>query len=348
MYTPISNGSIFIDTNNRKITNFEYGLYTGIEKKFSDDKFKFNATVRMDKNQNFEYLFSPAASLVWKPDSLNFIRLSFSSAIRNPTLNDQYLHLNVGRAILIGNIDGFNGLIDTPSFNRYLRGGTVNDIRRFNVAAIRPEKVKSVELGYRTTLFGNTFLDMSYYFSSYKDFIGYKVGLTADFDNFGFPRNIQGYRVAANATSTVTTQGFSIGANHYFAKYYQVAGNYSWNVLNTKTDDPIIPAFNTPTHKFNLSVSGRNVEIGKIKNLGFNINYKWIQGFEFQGSPQFSGSIPTYDLLDGQINYYFPKANTTFKVGASNMLNKQQFQTYGGPRIGRMAYISMVYDWIKK
>jgi outer membrane receptor protein involved in Fe transport len=348
MYTPISNGSIFIDTNNRKITNFEYGLYTGIEKKFSDDKFKFNATVRMDKNQNFEYLFSPAASLVWKPDSLNFIRLSFSSAIRNPTLNDQYLHLNVGRAILIGNIDGFNGLIDTPSFNRYLRGGTVNDIRRFDVAAIRPEKVKSVELGYRTTLFGNTFLDMSYYFSSYKDFIGYKVGLTADFDNFGFPRNIQGYRVAANATSTVTTQGFSIGANHYFAKYYQVAGNYSWNVLNTKTDDPIIPAFNTPTHKFNLSVSGRNVEIGKIKNLGFNINYKWIQGFEFQGSPQFSGSIPTYDLLDGQINYYFPKANTTFKVGASNILDKRQFQTYGGPRIGRMAYISMVYDWIKK
>jgi iron complex outermembrane recepter protein len=348
MYTPISNGSIFIDTNNRKITNFEYGLYTGIEKKFSDDKFKFNATVRMDKNQNFEYLFSPAASLVWKPDSLNFVRLSFSSAIRNPTLNDQYLHLNVGRAVLAGNIEGFVGLIDTSSFGDYLRRGSVNYIRRFDVAPIRPEKVKSLELGYRTTLFGNTFLDMSYYFSYYKDFIGYKVGLTANFDNLGFPSNIQGYRVAANATSTVTTQGFSIGANHYFAKYYQVAGNYSWNVLNTKTDDPIIPAFNTPTHKFNLSVSGRNVEIGRIKNLGFNINYKWIQGFEFQGSPQFSGSIPTYDLLDGQINYYFPKANTTLKVGASNMLNKQQFQTYGGPRIGRMAYISMVYDWIKK
>ena len=134
----------------------------------------------------------------------------------------------------------------------------------------------------------------------------------------------------------------------YFAKYYQVSGNYSWNVLNTKTDDPIIPAFNTPAHKYNISISGRNVEFGSIKHLGFNLNYKWIQGFTFQGSPQFSGAIPTYDLLDGQVNYAFPKANTTVKIGASNMLNKKQFQTYGGPRIGRMAYISIVYDWMKK
>ncbi|MEN9611812.1 MAG: hypothetical protein RLZZ628_2626 [Bacteroidota bacterium] len=348
MYTPISQGSIFIDTNGRKITNFEYGLYSGIEKKFVDDKFKFNATVRMDKNQNFDYLFSPAVSLVWKPDSLNFIRLSFSSAIRNPTLNDQYLHLNVGRALLAGNINGFNNLIDTASFYEYLVKGSTKYIRRFDIAPIRPEKVKSMELGYRTTLFGNTFLDMSYYFSFYKDFIGYKIGVTAEFDTFGFPSKVQAYRVAANAESTVTTQGFSIGMNHYFAKFYQVAGNYSWNVLNTKTNDPIIPAFNTPEHKFNISVSGRNMEIGNIKNLGFNLNYKWIKGFLFQGSPQFSGAIPTYDLLDGQINYYFPKANTTLKVGASNILDKKQFQTYGGPRIGRMAYISLVYDWIKK
>ena len=118
--------------------------------------------------------------------------------------------------------------------------------------------------------------------------------------------------------------------------------------MNTKTDDPIIPAFNTPEHKYNLSFSGRNVELGKIKNVGFNINYKWIQGFTFQGSPQFTGAIPTYDLLDVQVNYLFPKASTTVKIGASNILDKKQFQVYGGPRIGRMAYIALVYDWVKK
>lgn len=350
LYTPISAGTIFIDTGSRKITNFEYGIYTGIEKKFSADKFKFNATVRMDKNQNFGYLFSPAASLVWTPDPNNFIRLSFSSAIRNPTLNDQYLNLNVGRAILQGNINGVDNLISVDDFLTYIDSSFNPKFKRyFSVPAIRPEKVKSFELGYRVTLFKSTFVDMSYYFSFYRDFIGYQIGIKSDFDaSTGIPQNVQAYRVAANALSQVTTQGYSVAINHYFAKFYQISGNYSWNVLNTKTDDPIIPAFNTPENKFNVSLSGRNVEIGKIKNAGFNINYKWIQGFTFQGSPQFTGAIPTYDLLDAQINYTFPKASTTLKVGASNVLNKKQYQVYGGPRIGRMAYISLVYDWVKK
>jgi iron complex outermembrane recepter protein len=350
LYTPTSAGTIFIDTGDRRIRNFEYGLYTGIEKRFMDEKLKLNATIRMDKNQNFGYLFSPAASLVWKPDAINFVRLSFSSAIRNPTLGDQYLNLNVGRAVLVGNISGFDKLITVDDFLTYIDSSFNPKFKRyFNVAAIRPEKVKSLELGYRTTLFDKTFIDMSYYFSFYNDFIGYKIGIRSDFDKTtGIPENTQVYRVAANAESGVTTQGYSVGISHYFANYYQIGGNYSWNVLNTKTDDPIIPAFNTPEHKYNLSFSGRNVELGNIKNVGFNINYKWIKGFTFQGSPQFTGAIPTYDLLDVQLNYLFPKASTTIKVGASNVLDKKQFQVYGGPRIGRMAYISLVYDWVKK
>ena len=78
--------------------------------------------------------------------------------------------------------------------------------------------------------------------------------------------------------------------------------------------------------------------------FGFNVNYKWIEGFLFEGSPQFTGEIPTYDLLDVQVNWRFEKLNTTLKIGASNVLNKKQFQTYGGPRIGRLAYISILYQ----
>jgi iron complex outermembrane recepter protein len=363
MYTPNSQGTIFYDTLQSvknvdgkldstylKITNFEYGIYTGIEKKFADNKFKFNATIRMDKNQNFGLLMSPAMSLVWQPDNKNYFRSSFSSAIRNPTLNDQYLNLNVGRAILAGNINGVKDLITVESFVQYIDSSYQYKLLKFfNLSPIRPEKVKSFELGYRTTLFNTTFIDMSYYYSFYKDFIGYQAGVKSNFDpSSGFPKNVQGYRYASNAKDVVTTQGFSLGFNHYFAKFYQLAGNYSWNILNTKTDDPIIPAYNTPKHKFNVSISGRDVEILNVKNIGFNVNYKWIQGFTFTGSPQFSGSIPTYDLIDGQISFGLPKVNTTIKLGASNILNKKQFQTYGGPRIGRMAYISLLYDWVKK
>ncbi|MBU6340281.1 MAG: carboxypeptidase-like regulatory domain-containing protein [Bacteroidetes bacterium] len=348
-YRPVSDGTVFKDTNGIKIRNSEWGSYLGAEQKWGN--WKANATIRVDKNQNFNFIYTPAASLVWNPGINNYLRVSFSSAIRNPTLADQYLNLNVGRATLIGNLDGFDSLITLESFNEYRNLLDRSKLVYLNLKPIQPEKVKTFELGYRTTLFDRVYIDAGYYYSIYNDFIGYNIGLTAQFNNIGLPENIKVWRVASNATQTVTTQGVAIGLNYYFQKYFMLTTNYSWNQLNTKSDDPIIPAFNTPRNKFNIGLSGRDIGWKILKGntfWGFNVNYKWIQGFTFEGSPQFTGDIPTYDLLDAQVNCLVPKWNMTFKLGASNLLNNMQFQTYGGPRIGRMAYISFVYDFAKK
>jgi outer membrane receptor protein involved in Fe transport len=353
MYKPVSEGTIFKDTGDVKITNKEFGVYTGVEKTFG--KFKLNAAIRMDKNENFDYIYTPAASVVWNPKENTYLRFSFSSAIRNPTLADQYLYLDVGRATLIGNLEGFDSLITLESFNEYRKALSLSKLRYFNVDPIQPEKAKTLEAGLRTTLFDKVYVDAGYYYTFYDDFIGYNIGLVSKFDPI-FPLPIPGtvnvYRVAANSINTVTTQGLALGLNYYFADYYMVSGNYSWNKLNkTFDDDPIIPAFNTPENKFNVGFSGRDLPLQKGRRTGprwgFNVQYKWIQGFTFEGSPQFSGDIPDYDLLDAQINLLVPKINTTFKIGASNVLNNKQFQTYGGPRIGRMAYLHIVYDFRK-
>jgi len=352
LYRPDSRGSILLDTFGRKIDTYEYGIYGGGTMEFNKT-LKINASVRLDKNQNFDYLLSPAASMVYTPNPNHTLRASFSSAIRNPTLADQYLFYNVGRAILIGNLEGFQDLVTVESLIDYLNTNNSDTLRYFDVAPIEPEKVRTLEAGYRTLIGDHLYMDATYYYSFYRDFIGYNIGVDATFDQLtGLPTKAQAYRVAANATDNVTTQGFSLGLNYYFSKYYVVNGNYSWNKLNTASDDPIIPAFNTPEHKFNFGLAGRDIPIklGRlvINNFGFNINYKWIDGFIFEGSPQFTGFIPSYDLLDAQINWRAAKINTTFKLGASNLLNKQTFQTYGGPRIGRLAYFSILYDFKKK
>lgn len=357
IYTPNSRGSIFSDTAGRKITNSEYGLYAGLERKLMNEKLKLNATIRMDKNQNFDFVLSPAASAVYTNAKNDVIRLSFSSAVRNPTLADQYLFFDVGRAILIGNINGFDSLITTQSLFDFFNSQNSDTLNYFNVAPVKPEKVRSVELGYRTTLWNRLYIDASYYFSIYQDFIGYNVGVKAYIDtaNNTLAANKPGpqaYRVSANATDVVTTQGFSIGATYFFKNFYTLSGNYSWNVLNKGgTDDPIIPAFNTPEHKFNVGIAGRDIDryVGPvhIKDWSFSVNYKWIQGFTFEGSPQFTGYVPTYDLLDAQISKNVPKINTTFKFGASNVLNKKSMQVYGGPYVGRLAYFSVTYDLAK-
>ena len=332
-----------------KISNSEFGIYGGMEKKLIPTKLKLNATVRLDKNENFDMVISPAASIVFTPNFNNTFRLSFSSAVRNPTLSDQYLHLDVGRALLLGNISGYEDLITLESFKDYLNTRNRDTLVYFDEPSIQPEKVKSIELGYRGTLFERLWVDAGYYYSWYKDFIGYKIGVRSGFDIFNYPVNPRVLRVSSNAQSQVTTQGFCAGANYFFSDYYSLSGNYSWNILNKKgTDDPIIPAFNTPEHKFNVGLSGRNMPLPLFgrdtKNIGFNITYKWIEGFIFEGSPQFTGAIPTYDLLDAQINWTAQKLGITVKIGASNVLDKKQFQTYGGPRVGRLAYISFLYE----
>ena len=352
LYRPISDGTIFSDTAGIRITNWEFGVYSGIEKEFFDNKLRASATLRLDKNQNFNFLVTPAASLVWKPKPGNYVRASFSSGIRNPTLTDQYLNLNVGPAILTGNLTGFNNLVPLDCLNDYREELDPDALCFIDVAPVQPEKVKTFELGYRTTLFNRVYLDASYYYSLYNDFLGFNIGADVTLDEeTGFLEDLQVYRVAANSINQVTTQGFSMGLNFYFADYYMLSGNYSWNKLNSDIDDPIIPAFNTPEHKFNLGFSGRNIVLNlgafRLKDFGFSVNYKWIEGFLFEGSPQFTGFIPSYDLLDAQVNYHIKPLKTTVKVGASNILNNQVFQTYGGPRIGRLAYVSLLYEFKK-
>lgn len=386
LYTPRSEGTIFSDTithtygpggvvldsSYRKITNYEFGIYTGVDKKILNDRFILSGTVRVDKNQNFDWLVTPAASVVYTPNKTNFLRFSFSSAIRNPTLTDQYLQLNVGRATLLGNLDGFTNLISLKSFQDGLKANNYNLFEYFDAPPIQPEKVKTFEVGYRTTLFNRLYIDGGYYFNIYNDFIGYNIGIDAVISQGVLnPASIKVYRVAANSTNQVTTQGFNVGMNYYFSDFYQLSGNYSWNKLNKlDVDDPIIPAFNTPEHKFNIGLSARDLPIGKLKKTGFNVNYKWIQGFLFEGSPQFTGEIPTYDMVDAQWNCELESLHTVLKIGATNifgitplfrsdaenggrskikaMFDNRQYQTYGGPRIGRLAYISLVYTFEKK
>ena len=365
LYRPETKGTIFKDTGGVIIKNYEFGIYAGYDKKFKDNHWKVNFTTRLDKNQNFNFLLSPAASVLYLPSKEHTFRFTVSRAIRNPTLADQYLYYNVGRAILVGNLEGFDSLITLKSFDKWRNTLDVNQLVYEKVAPIEPEKVLTFDGGYKAALSKSLFIDFGYYYSIYKSFIGYNVGVVGRFDEFGFPRGpIQAYRLAANSKDKVNTTGFNIGYSYFFKKY-SFTGNYSFNTINLRgTDDPIVPAFNTPKHKFNLGFSGRECRLPFTdkKQFGFGISYKWIQSFQFTGSPQFTGFIPSYDMLDAQVNYVFPKQYLTVKIGGSNlmgfaplfrdnednklktMFNNRNSQVYGGPSVGRLVYLSLLFE----
>jgi len=96
-------GRIYTDDNG-PINYDEYGVYTQLQKKFMDDRFKFTGSVRYDKAQNFDGNFSPRVSLLYSAGEKkqhNF-RASYQTGFRNPSTQDQYIGFNIGRAVLIG------------------------------------------------------------------------------------------------------------------------------------------------------------------------------------------------------------------------------------------------------
>ena len=357
-YTPVSEGTIFSDTSGVVITNAEAGAYLGVKKRFLEDDMIVTGTVRLDKNENFPLMVSPAISLVWSPNTKDFARISYSSALRNPTLADQYLFLDVGPATLVGNLNGVQDLVTIQSFIDY-RAQTIPQgsismdpayLEYFDIAPIRPEQVRTFEAGYRTTIGDKLYIDAGCYFSTYTDFIGYNIGLDIAFaPQSTAVQGIDVYRYAANSINEVKTQGASMGLQYYLDENFSLTGNYSWNKLvKTNEDDPIIPAFNTPEHKFNLGITARGLDAGNKNSWGFGVNYRWVQQFVFEGSPQFTGAIPQYDLVDAQLNFYVDQINTTFKVGGSNLLSNLHIETYGGPSVGRLTYVSILYDFTQK
>lgn len=357
-YTPNSEGTIFSDTAGTVITNSEFGFYAGAKKRLLEDKMILTGSVRLDKNQNFPLVVSPALSWVWSPNPTDFARISFSSALRNPTLADQYLYLDVGPATLVGNLNGASDLVTVESFINYRNTTPApgyisvsrDSLEYFDIAPIKPEQVRTLEAGYRTTIGEKLYVDAGCYFSWYTNFIGYNLGLDIEFHDdtaeFSSIKNIDVYRYAANSINTVQTQGASIGLQYYLDDKYSLTGNYSWNKLvKTNENDPIIPAFNTPEHKFNLGITARGLDAGEKNKWGFGVNYRWVQQFVFEGSPQFTGTIPEYDLVDAQVNLYIDKLHTTFKLGGSNLLKNEHIETYGGPMVGRLAYFSALYEF---
>jgi outer membrane receptor protein involved in Fe transport len=350
LYTPKSEGSLFSDTNGVTITNWEVGGYIGIEKSFLRDQLIIKGSLRLDKNQNFSLIPTQALSGIYNINENHTIRSTFTSAIRNPTLLNQYMYYNVGRAKLVGNKDGYQNLYTLESIWAYATSGrNIDSLVSFDVAPIRPEEVKCIEFGYRGVFENKIYVDANYYYNWYQNFIGFVTGAEFFYDLQSW-EILDVYRVATNSSKTITTQGLSLGVNYYLDNKYTFNGNFSWNKLNKQVDDPIIPAYNTPEFKFNIGLSGKDIDIELnekplLKDIGFNFNYKWVQGFLFEGSPQFTGEVPTYGLLDFQMTKNMKKQNLAIKIGASNILNNRILQVYGGPFIGRMAYISLLFDF---
>ena len=80
-YDMFTNGSLFDDKEN-KVTIKEYGAFVQAAKKLLDDKLKLTASLRYDKDENFDGSFTPRFSAVYTLDKTQNFRASYQTGFQ--------------------------------------------------------------------------------------------------------------------------------------------------------------------------------------------------------------------------------------------------------------------------
>jgi len=359
-----SDGHLFADLDGKRLRNDEYGGYGQVAKTLLQDKLKLTVAARLDSSQNFKVVFSPRASAVYSVGAQqqhNF-RVSYNQAYRSPTQQGQYLFLDLGRALLLGNIsNGFQGYSTAAAaqFGRILTSANpaaALDAYAVNYERLKPERVATIEGGYKGLLFEKLGVDVNYYYSQYSGFIGSvrllgnrngsrptvaQIGAEAitaqPFQDLS--RATRVLQVQANAAQQVRTMGGLVAFTYAVARPLSLTGNYSLNVLdNSNLPKNFQTYYNTPKHKYNLGAAGQ-----AWKGLNYSLNYRWAQGHLFE-SPFDAGELGSYSTLDAQVGYALPKLSSAIQLGASNLANARNIQLYGGPQIGRLLWAGLTVD----
>lgn len=354
-YVLNSEGTLFADTAGRIKIN-EVGAYGLVSKKFLNDVLKLTVSGRYDKNSNFAGRFTPRISAVVEVAKDNNVRLSYQTAYRFPSTQNQWINLVIGGGVrLLGGLPDLrrhynfsSNPVYTPAsvqaFGASAQAGAPNPslLKVQSFGEYKPEAATSYEVGYRGLLTSKLLIDVYGYYTKYENFIG-RIAVVQSAN--GSPTGLLTqapviYSVSVNSPEKVNTQGWGASVEYQLPNNFAVNANvYSDEIKNVPTN--FIAAFNTPKFRTNIGVSNSGLFLKD--RLGFNVVYRYQDEFVYE-SDFGSGTIPSYSTVDAQVNYKIPSTKSIVKLGATNLFNKYYRNAFGNPEIGGLYYVSFGYN----
>ncbi|MCS6821711.1 MAG: carboxypeptidase-like regulatory domain-containing protein [Microscillaceae bacterium] len=379
LFNLTSNGTLFSDGDNSplrdgnsndinrrdNIQNWEFGIYAQAQKSFFDNRLRLAAAARNDNFKNFGSRLSPRISAVLSlgENRQHNIRTSYAVAFRAPTQVDQYIYLDIGPILLRGNVEnGYSAITGnaTPAdLVTFANTGALPANSTASLTKIKKldlERMSTWEIGYKGNLFKGFYLDASYYYSQYQNFIGtsrffaredgreltkedFDASPTNPFAPFKNPNDRTRARFMqawVNSDAIVFSQGAQFGFEYFITKPFNLTANYTYAVIS---DVPgLILGFNTPMHKVNVGANGE-----PFKNFNYSFNIRWVDSYLYF-MPFAEGRIESFYTLDAQISYRVPSLNTTFRIGGTNITDQNAVQVYGSAPIGRILYAGATFD----
>lgn len=359
-YVLNSQGTLFADNTDTlfgyaKIANRgnikvnETGGYIQLQKKLLDGALTLGGSVRYDKQTNFDGKFTPRFSAVIRVAKDNNIRLSYQTAYRFPTMQNQYIALSTGTAVLIGALPEFQNYykLNTPGFEGYTaasivaaRNGT-GPLVKAVYKEVKPETVNSYEVGYKGIIQSKIMVDAYVYYSQYKDFLATtvvgqsKTGTTAGLLSPFTTTNIS---YTQNSDQDVKALGWGIGLDYNVMGSFYLSGNLFSDELRDAPEN-LVTFFNAPKYRWNIGLRNENV----YKGFGFNVIAKWQDNNYYEGT-FVKGTLPYFTWVDAQISYHPAGTKSLFRIGGTNIGNNYYRTGFGSPYVGGLYYVSYGYN----
>jgi len=364
-YDLFSSGTIFNEApddgvNFQRIKIDEFGGYAQIAKTFAD-ALKLTASLRYDKNENFEGQVTPRISAVYTVSENHNLRASFQTGFRNPDTQAQFIYFPSSSGTLLGSTEAnaarygvHNGGAWTDESYKAFRasggtlaadgtptGGNSTLLVTADIPYVQPEQLKSYEIGYKGVFGKKLLIDLNGYYTSYKNFIGGQIVAVKA------PTTHQGNTVAAgslyslynNSLENVNSMGAGLGFTYSLPRNFSINGSYSYATFDATETADFRAGFNTPENKFNVGLSNRKL----FNNFGFNVNFRWQEGFLWQSSYG-TWNVPEFGVIDAQINYKLSALRSMVKIGATNLGGGDYRTNLGAPFVGQMYYLSLTFD----
>ena len=377
LYDPESAGTIFTDSLGNDVTNFQYGFFTEMSKDL-DLRTNVTASLRYDKNENFDAKFSQRLSVVHQLEDIHYFRFSAQRGFRLPNINEQFLNQNIGEKRVIGGLQEVTDVYDLHNnafllnaldeYNNRIVEGVANlelefetgklellniledgIIRDGQFTGLKPEQITSFELGYRSLVEGKRLFEVTFYRNYYKNFIGNlrvikpRTSPTVDLARAAEQANNPGASdiifVAENSNAPIITQGIELLYDYTANSGTYFTVNATFANIIQDSDDPLTPGFNTPPFKWNAKLGHRRI----TENFAAELTWRSRSNLEWR-SPFIDGEVEDFSTFDIQFTFKIPDAHTLIKVGGNNMYNIDQYNSFGGPEINAFYYVSLIYD----
>jgi len=339
-----SKGTLFADKVGEPITIIEYGAYVQVGWEAIKDRLKLTGSGRYDKNENFKGRFTPRVTALLKVAPDQNIRLSYQTAYRFPSTQQQWIDLQVGSGLLIGANKSLwekYGLIENPGYDPATVPPNGTGLVRVPYIEVKPETVTTFEVGYKSLIQKKLLIDASVYYGNYEDFltrrdvVQFEPGVTPSLDN-----DYRGISVVVNSPEKVKTYGWAAGIEWLLPRNFTLNASAS----SDKIDD--VPSgfrafFNAPELRTVLSVG--NTGFGPNRYFSANLSWRWQEGFFYENDFA-QGDLPAYNVVDASVSFKQPKIRSVFKLGANNLFNQYYRTAIGNPSIGGLYYISFAYN----